>query len=209
MRRFESFALRRLVCAQGKQLLRLGLAVLVALGAAGTRGLAFAEAPAAALQVSAAPEFEFGGVIEATTLQAADRVVVRKAERRLQLFAGAAVLGDYEISLGRNPEGPKRALGDGRTPEGRYRIDFRKSDSDYYRALHISYPSSQDRKRAEQLGVEPGGAIMIHGLPNGLGVIGPAHRLVDWTDGCIALTNEEMDELWAMVPDGIPIEILP
>lgn len=208
MRRFEPFAWRRSVRAERIRR-RPGIVVLAALCAVWAGGLVWAEPPPAATPVGSVPEFELGGMIEATTIQAADRVVVRKAERRLQLFAGAAVLGDYEISLGRNPEGPKRALGDGRTPEGRYRIDFRKPDSDYYRALHISYPSARDRQRAAALGVEPGGAIMIHGLPNGLGVIGPAHRLVDWTDGCIALTNEEMDELWAMVPDGIPIEILP
>jgi murein L,D-transpeptidase YafK len=155
------------------------------------------------------PKFVLGGEIDPGPNRAADRILVLKSERRLLLYSGDAVLADYEISLGRSPRGPKRELGDGRTPEGRYRIVGRKRDSDYYRALRISYPSKRDRDRAFARGVRPGGAIMIHGLPNGMGVIGPAHRLVDWTDGCIAVTNEEMDEIWSLVSEGLPIEIRP
>lgn len=155
------------------------------------------------------PEFVLGGVLGPAPTLGADRLVVWKSERRLVLYAGDEILAEYSVSLGRIPEGPKRELGDGRTPEGSYMIDFRKSDSDYYRALHISYPSDEDRRRAEERDVRPGGAIMIHGLPNGLGMIGSGHLLVDWTDGCIAVTNEEMDEIWSLVSDGVPIEIYP
>lgn len=152
------------------------------------------------------PEFELGGELRALPV---DRLRVIKAERRLELLSGDTIVDEYDIALGSNPVGPKRAQGDGRTPEGRYRIDWRKPDSQYHLALHISYPSAEDRDRARARGVTPGGAIMIHGLPNGMGFIGKAHSIVDWTDGCIAVSNEEMEEIWERVPDGVPIEILP
>ncbi|MFK7897553.1 MAG: L,D-transpeptidase family protein [Myxococcota bacterium] len=139
----------------------------------------------------------------------ADLVRVYKAERRLVLFAGNQPIDEFQIALGSRPIGPKRQKGDGRTPEGRYRIDWRKTNSDFFRALHISYPNDRDRRFARDLGVSPGGSIMIHGLPNGLGMIGEMHVLSDWTDGCIAVTNEEILQLWDRIPDGIPIEILP
>jgi len=115
----------------------------------------------------------------------------------------------YRISLGRNPSGRKEIEGDGRTPEGRYIIDRKKPDSFYHLALHVSYPSAEDRKGAVTLGVKPGGDIMIHGIRNGLGWIGPLHRLMDWSAGCIAVTNREIEEISGAVPVGTEIRILP
>ena len=106
-------------------------------------------------------------------------------------------------------QGVAHHQGDGRTPEGSYRLDWRNPDSRYHRSIHISYPAPEDRARARRLGVSPGGDIMIHGLPNGRGWIGAAHAGYDWTDGCIAVTNAEMDEIWALVDNGTPIEIRP
>ncbi len=159
------------------------------------------------------PRFELDPVLletgPASLGPVVDLVRVHKAERRLVLLAGGLPLFEYDISLGSEPVGPKRERGDGRTPEGRYWIDWRKVDSDYHRALHISYPNEADRRRAAARGVDPGGSIMIHGLPNGLGLIGAAHTLVDWTDGCIAVTDREIEEIWEWVRDGVPIDILP
>jgi murein L,D-transpeptidase YafK len=137
----------------------------------------------------------------------ADRIVVEKGARRLTIYREGAPLKVYRVALGRDPLGPKQVEGDGRTPEGLYTIDWRKLDSSYHRALHVSYPNQQDVARARQRGESPGGSIMIHGLPNGLGWIGTAHRATDWTDGCIAVTDDEIEELWAAIPDGTPIEI--
>lgn len=139
----------------------------------------------------------------------ADKVLVLKKDRELQLLRDGKVLKKYKVALGGSPEGPKQRQGDRKTPEGYYRIDFRNPNSQFHRSLHITYPSKADRERARKLGVRPGGDIFIHGLPNGQGWIGAAHRLHDWTDGCIAVTNEEIDEIWAMVDDGTPIEIRP
>ncbi len=137
----------------------------------------------------------------------ADRLVVDKSERRLILYADGRAAKTYVVSLGRVPAGRKQRQGDGKTPEGKYIIDYRKPDSAYHRALHVSYPDRRDRRQAAARGENPGGAIMIHGLPNGLGWIGRFHRFIDWTEGCIAVTNEEMDELWRAVRNGTPIEI--
>ncbi|MEZ5660660.1 MAG: L,D-transpeptidase family protein [Burkholderiaceae bacterium] len=139
----------------------------------------------------------------------ADVVVIYKAERRMTLMQAGAELKSYVVSLGRNPVGPKSQEGDGRTPEGLYAIDYRKPDSAYYKALHISYPSLTDLSAARQRAVDPGGLIMIHGMRNGLGLVGRLHRLIDWTEGCIAVTNREMDEIWNAVRDGTPVEIRP
>ena len=139
-------------------------------------------------------------------LYAPDRVVVRKAERQLEIYRGPQLLKSFKVALGRNPVGPKRRQGDGRTPEGRYSIDYRNARSAYYRALHISYPAPADVREARRLGVDPGGAIMIHGLPNGVAAVGEGE---DWTEGCIAVSNEAMDELWTLIADGTVIEIQP
>ncbi len=143
----------------------------------------------------------------------ADRVVVYKAQRRLELWQNQALLKCYPIALGGQPEGAKRCQGDQKTPEGRFVIDRRLGPdaSCCHRSLHISYPRAEDVARAEQvcLGGDAGGDIMIHGMVSRLGWVGRWHRLLDWTRGCVALSNEEMDELWEAVPDGVEIEILP
>lgn len=139
----------------------------------------------------------------------ADRVIVMKKDRTLTLMNRDKVLKVYKVALGGDPVGPKRMEGDHRTPEGTYILDRRNSKSKYYRSIHISYPSVEDRERAHNLGVSPGGDVMVHGLPNGFGWLGASHRAQDWTDGCIAVTDQEMDELWNAVPDGTPIEIKP
>lgn len=138
-----------------------------------------------------------------------DLVVVVKHLRELHLLAGHEVVRTYRIALGRYPEGPKKAEGDARTPEGRYTLDYRFEDSDFYKAIHISYPNTADRARARRLGVDPGGRIMIHGLPDGWTAKGVGHPDLDWTQGCIAVTNRELDEIWNLVHDGTPIEIYP
>jgi murein L,D-transpeptidase YafK len=138
-----------------------------------------------------------------------ERVLVEKGARRLQLWFAGYPVREYEVALGRDPVGPKLRLGDGRTPEGLYALDGRNSVSAFHRALHVSYPSASDRQRARAAGVPAGGNIMLHGLPRGAGWVGDEHLGFDWTDGCIAVTNEEMDEIWELVDDGTPIEILP
>jgi murein L,D-transpeptidase YafK len=139
----------------------------------------------------------------------AERVLVEKSVRRLTLLRNGTLLKTYRVALGRAPVGPKEQEGDQRTPEGTYRIDFHKEDSDYHRALHVSYPEQRDIDRAAASGVSPGSDIMIHGLPNGRGWIGAFHRRSDWTAGCIAVTDFEIEEIWRAVPDGTPIEIRP
>ena len=139
----------------------------------------------------------------------ADRVLVEKSARRLTLLQGETVLKTYRISLGREPIGPKEFEGDQRTPEGIYTIDFHKPDSDYHLALHISYPDQRDIERAAPHNRSAGSDIMIHGLPNGAGWMGAFHRQSDWTAGCIAVTDFEIEEIYRAVPDGTPIEIRP
>jgi len=139
----------------------------------------------------------------------ADRVLVEKATRRLTLLRGGTPLKAYRVALGRAPVGSKEQEGDQRTPEGLYLIDFHKEDSDYHRALHVSYPEQRDIERAAAAGVPPGCDIMVHGIRNGMGWIGAFHRRKDWTAGCIAVTDFEIEEIWRAVPDGTPIEIRP
>lgn len=139
----------------------------------------------------------------------ADRILVEKKLRRLTLIKSGVNVARYQIALGRNPVGDKERRGDMRTPEGLYTIDARVERSKYHLALRISYPSADDIDHANSLGVSPGGDIMIHGLPNGRGSVGAAHREFDWTEGCIAVTNEEIEEIWRAVPLGTVIEIRP
>ena len=140
---------------------------------------------------------------------AADWILVEKKARRLTLFRDNKPLKSYDIALGRQPDGPKRLQGDNKTPEGRYQITSRKKNSDFHRALRISYPSPEDAAFAAKQKRSAGGDIMIHGLPNGMSSLGRLHLLRDWTAGCIAVTNTEIEELWRAVPDGTPIEIRP
>ena len=136
----------------------------------------------------------------------ADRVIVLKKERILRLESHGREIKTYKVALGGDPIGPKTRQGDHKTPEGIYVLDFRNAHSKFYMAIHISYPSAHDRAAAREPGVSPGGDVFLHGLPNGYGFVGAAHRLEDWTDGCIAVTNVE---IWAAVADGTPIEIRP
>lgn len=138
-----------------------------------------------------------------------NKVLVRKTERRLYLMDDDKVVKSYRISLGDNPEGHKLYEGDERTPEGDYKLDWRNAGSRFYKSIHISYPNDQDRELANAWGLNPGGSIMIHGLPNQAGDMAFAFQGLDWTDGCIAVTNEEIDEIWQLVSDGTPISILP
>jgi len=139
----------------------------------------------------------------------ADRILIEKKERLLTLFSKGKALKTYKIALGGNPNGPKERQGDSKTPEGTYVIDSRNKDSRYHLSLHISYPNEKDRKRAKQLGVSPGGDIMIHGIKNGFSWVGDLHTEVDWTKGCIAVTDEEIEELDKLVPNGTIVEIRP
>jgi len=142
----------------------------------------------------------------ATTI---DRIIVEKSARRLSIFRDGKQIKTYRIALGRNSMGPKREEGDMKTPEGTYTIDSRNAQSSFHLALHISYPSDEDNKRAAARGVSAGSDIMIHGIQNGQGWIGAFHRWKDWTAGCVALTGEEIEELWRVTPDGTTIEIRP
>ncbi|HVO65883.1 MAG TPA: L,D-transpeptidase family protein [Syntrophales bacterium] len=140
----------------------------------------------------------------------ADKVLIEKKERRLTLISSKEkVLKTYKIALGGNPLGPKEKQGDKKTPEGTYVIDSRNKNSPYHLSLHISYPNEKDKKRAEELGVVPGGDIMIHGIKNGLGWVDRFHTQFDWTEGCIAVTDEEIEEIDRLVPDGTVVEIRP
>lgn len=139
--------------------------------------------------------------------QQADKIVVRKAAREMQLLRGDEVLHTYKIALGAVPQGHKLQEGDEKTPVGNYVIDWRNPRSMAHLSLHISYPNEQDTLRAKEANVSPGGNIMIHGLPNGWGALGAIHHLWDWTDGCVAVTNSEMQQIWSLVPNGAPILI--
>jgi hypothetical protein len=138
-----------------------------------------------------------------------DRIVVEKSAKRLSIFSDGRQIKSYRIALGRNPVGMKQEEGDMKTPEGTYKIDSRNAESSFHLALHISYPSEEDNRRAAARGVSAGFDIMIHGIRNGFGWIGAFHRWKDWTAGCIALTDEEIEELWRVTPDGTRIEIRP
>ena len=138
-----------------------------------------------------------------------DRILVLKSERTMQLMSGRDVIKTYKIALGTQPVGAKEKQGDRKTPDGKYVINGKNPNSQFYRSLRISYPNAADRERAKKDKVDPGGDIMIHGLGKQFGWLGGLHRQNDWTWGCIAVTNEEMDEIWSLVPEGTPIEIRP
>lgn len=138
-----------------------------------------------------------------------DKVLIEKKKRRLSLISKGEVIKTYKIALGGNPVGPKERRGDNKTPEGTYTIESRNRRSGFHLSLRISYPNEKDKKRAKELGVSPGGDIMIHGIKNGLSWIGGFHTGIDWTKGCVAVTNKEMEEIARLVPNGTPIEIRP
>jgi murein L,D-transpeptidase YafK len=139
----------------------------------------------------------------------ATAIVVDKAARRLTLLRDGQPLRSYAVALGRRPQGHKLQEGDARTPEGAYAIDFKNARSRFHLSVRVSYPNADDRESARRRGVPPGGDIMVHGLPNGLGWLGGLHRAFDWTDGCVAVTNAEMEEIWRLVEIGTTIEIRP
>ncbi|RYY46669.1 MAG: hypothetical protein EOP59_02435 [Sphingomonadales bacterium] len=138
---------------------------------------------------------------------ATDRIIVEKSAHRMTLLKNGRVVRTYRIALGRGGLGPKTRSGDNRVPEGTYRISGRNPDSAYHLSLRISYPTPSQAQAARARGIDPGGDIMIHGLRNGLGWIGTQHRRIDWTQGCIAVTNAEIEEIWRTVPDNVVIEI--
>ena len=138
-----------------------------------------------------------------------DRILIEKSTRRLMLISQGEVLKSYKIALGGNPIGPKERQGDDKTPEGTYVIDARNRDSRFHLSLHISYPNERDKKRAKELGASPGGDIMIHGIKNGFSRVGDAHTGVDWTKGCIAVTDQEIEEIDKLAPNGTIVEIRP
>ena len=191
-----------------------------ALGAVVAVALACAAAPAAA-QASDLDDALWSGNATTTVEQAmstapvlaeglaADMVLVYKARRTMYLMREGKVMRSYQVALGRNPLGHKNQEGDGRTPEGGYLIDWRNPNSDFHLSLHISYPRPQDYSIASEAGADPGGAIMIHGLPNGRSADQVGHPGFDWTNGCIAVSNEEIEEIWQLVDDGTAIFILP
>jgi len=149
------------------------------------------------------------GLRSADSMPSADRIVVRKSERRLTLMRGDDTLRSYRIALGLNPVGHKERSGDFRTPEGRYRLTRRNPRSDYFLSIQVSYPNDTDLKRARRNGWDSGGSIMIHGMPNVLRHQPAYYESRDWTDGCIAVTNADMLEIWLLTVDNAPIEILP
>ncbi|MFP3981421.1 MAG: murein L,D-transpeptidase family protein [Desulfobacterales bacterium] len=143
-------------------------------------------------------------------IQKAEIVVVVKSESKLLLRKDGKVIKEYRVALGGNPRGHKQQEGDGRTPEGLYVLDYKNPNSEFYKSIHISYPNADDRKTARELGVSPGGAIMIHGQKNGADRLSTEIiQLFNWTDGCIAVTNSAMDEIWQAVDINTPIRIKP
>jgi murein L,D-transpeptidase YafK len=141
--------------------------------------------------------------------ETADYIVIDKSERRLHLLRRGRTLRSFEIALGLMPEGPKRREGDFRTPEGRYHLEAKNANSDYFLSLKISYPNASDIARARAGGVDPGGQIMIHGQPNNPRYPESRYRGTDWTDGCIAVSNSDMVDIWLMTEEATPIEIRP
>lgn len=138
-----------------------------------------------------------------------DKLVVLKSERQLLAYSDGELVKTYIIALGRNPEGDKEYEGDKKTPQGLYYINDKNPNSAYHKNLGISYPNAEDIKHAKSLGKSAGGDIKIHGLLNGTGFLSKFHRWFDWTMGCMAITDTEIDELYEAVPVGTPVEIKP
>jgi murein L,D-transpeptidase YafK len=139
----------------------------------------------------------------------ADKVLVEKGKRQLHLLKNGVPFRTFKIALGLAPEGDKEREGDQKTPEGIYLLDARNPESDYFLSIHISYPNAADRAEARKLGVNPGSAIMIHGQPNNPTFSQAFYAREDWTNGCIAVSNSDMIDIWLMTPDSVPIEIVP
>jgi murein L,D-transpeptidase YafK len=139
----------------------------------------------------------------------ADRIVIVKSTRTMILMNNGKILKSYKVALSAHSIGGKERVGDDKTPEGLYTVDWKNAQSKFHRALHVSYPNAADREHARKLGVDPGGEIEIHGIGAKFGYLGALHRQIDWTAGCIAVTNEEIDEIWKLVAVGTPVEIKP
>lgn len=152
-----------------------------------------------------------GGALHlvAQTARRVDGIVIEKSKRTLTLMSGTKTVQTYRVALGGQPVGAKDRQGDHKTPEGIYSVDAKNTNSQFHKALHISYPSQADRANARKLGVSPGGDVEIHGLGAKWGWIGAKHRLTDWTDGCMASSNEEIDEIYRLIKVGTPVEIRP
>ena len=146
---------------------------------------------------------------QAEDLPKAERVLVDKSESRLYLIRDEEPFASFRVSFGADPVGHKQAEGDQKTPEGWYVLDYKVEDSSFHRSIHVSYPNPKDIENAKKLGVSPGGQIMIHGQPNGWSWLGPFSQFVDWTDGCIALSDKHMNIVWQSVEPGTPIHIKP
>ena len=157
----------------------------------------------------AAPAAVAATGLVAGSMVMADKIVVEKSERRMYLLHNGQVLRSYRIALGLRPQGHKEREGDYRTPEGQYRLIRRNPRSDFFLSMEISYPNTDDLKHAQRLGVKPGGAIMLHGWPNTPRKTAEYYSTADWTDGCIAVSNSDMVEIWLMTPIDTPIEIRP
>ncbi len=142
-------------------------------------------------------------------IEKADIVMVYKSERILFLMREGEVLAKFDVTFGADPIGHKQQQGDEKTPEGPYLLDYKNTKSAFYKSIHVSYPNSKDRSAARKRGVDPGGDIMIHGQSNGWGWAAPISRFFNWTDGCIALSDEDMQQVWEAVDSGTPIEIHP
>jgi len=142
-------------------------------------------------------------------IEKADIVTVYKSERILFLMREGEVLAKFNVTFGAEPIGHKQQQGDEKTPEGPYILDYKNANSAFYKSIHVSYPNAKDRSRARKLGVDPGGDIMIHGQTNDWGWAAPISRFFNWTDGCIALSDKDMQQVWESVDSGTPIEIHP
>ena len=149
------------------------------------------------------------GGLQASGFPLADKVLVDKSDRKLYLLQGDEAIRTFDIALGIRPVGDKQYEGDFRTPEGRYRLDLRNPESEYFLSIRVSYPNGQDIREARARGVDPGGAIMIHGQPNEPTRSETYYRTQDWTNGCIAVSNSDMIDIWLMTGDNTPIEIRP
>ncbi|OZG72833.1 hypothetical protein BTA51_12705 [Hahella sp. CCB-MM4] len=146
-------------------------------------------------------------ILVSSTAWGVDLVKIDKSERKMYLLEGDEIVREYSVALGANPKGHKQQEGDEKTPEGTYILDYIKEDSSFYRAMHISYPNEQDVENAKNLGVSPGGFIMVHGQRNWLGWLAPITQMFNWTNGCIALINSDMDEFMQLVNIGTEIRI--
>jgi murein L,D-transpeptidase YafK len=151
---------------------------------------------------------QFAGAQPSQHPPTADRILILKSAHTMELLSHGQVLKTYKVALG-DPHGTKIQAGDKKTPEGVYSVDAKNPHSLFHRALHLSYPNASDRERARTLGVSPGGDIEIHGLPARYAWLGRAQSATDWTTGCIAVSNPEIDEIWGMVAVGTPVEIRP